>query len=106
MPMRGKVRAVPRHLRRSFYDRMPCSARRRALPCFAVNFLRIDCLRTPPLMVRTNCASPHLKRLCGQTRALAASEADVAGGRVVPMAETFRNAREMLKDMRTAGKIR
>ena len=57
-------------------------------------------------MVRTNCASPHLKRLCGQTRALAASEADVAGGRVVPMAETFRKAREMLKDMRTAGKIR
>ncbi len=57
-------------------------------------------------MVRTNCASLHLKRLCGQTRALAASEADVAGGRVVPMAETFRKAREMLKDMRTAGKIR
>ena len=38
-------------------------------------------------------------------RALAVSEADVAGGRVVPMAETFRKAREMLKDMRTAGKI-
>ena len=47
LPLRGKVRAVPRHLRRTFYDRMPCSARRRALPCFAVNFLRIDCLRTP-----------------------------------------------------------
>ena len=39
-------------------------------------------------------------------RALAASEADVAGGRVVPMAETFRKARKMLKDMRAAGKIR
>ena len=39
-------------------------------------------------------------------RALAASEADVAGGRVVSMAETFRKARKMLKDMRAAGKIR
>ena len=39
-------------------------------------------------------------------RALAASEADVAGGRVVPMAETFRKARKMLKDMRASGKIR
>ena len=39
-------------------------------------------------------------------RALAASEADVAGGRVVPMAETFRKARKKLEDMRTTGKIR
>ena len=39
-------------------------------------------------------------------RALAASEADAAGGRVVSMAETFRKARKMLKDMRAAGKIR
>ena len=39
-------------------------------------------------------------------RALAASKADVAGGRAVPMAETFRKARKMLKDMRAAGKIR
>ena len=39
-------------------------------------------------------------------RALAASKADVAGGRVVPMAETFRKARKKLEDMRTAGKIR
>ena len=57
-------------------------------------------------MGRTNCASLHLKRLCGQTHALAASEADVAGGRVVPVAETFRKARKKLEDMRTAGKIR
>ena len=39
-------------------------------------------------------------------RALAASEADVAGGRAVPMAETFRKARKKLEDMRTTGKIR
>ena len=39
-------------------------------------------------------------------RALAASEADVAGGRAVPVAETFRKARKKLADMRTAGKIR
>ena len=39
-------------------------------------------------------------------RALAASKADVASGRVVPMAETFRKARKKLEDMRTAGKIR
>lgn len=39
-------------------------------------------------------------------RALAASKADVAGGRAVPMAETFRKARKKLEDMRTAGKIR
>lgn len=39
-------------------------------------------------------------------RALAASKADVAGGRAVPMAETFRKARKKLEDMRTTGKIR
>ena len=39
-------------------------------------------------------------------RALAASEADVAGGRAVPMAETFRKAQKMLPDMQAAGKIR
>lgn len=39
-------------------------------------------------------------------RAHPASKADVASGRVVPMAETFRKARKKLEDMRTAGKIR
>ena len=50
MPLRGKVRAAPLALAMPDFFivlyRIPCSACRRALPCFAVNLLRLDCQRT------------------------------------------------------------
>ena len=50
MPLRGKVRAAPLALAMPDFFivlyRIPCSACRRALPCFAANLLRLDCQRT------------------------------------------------------------